>query len=125
VLIVEDDENSLLVTQRLLQLAGVTRIAAFHSGAEALVKLTQPVDLVLLDIQLGPEDGYSLLRQLRQDRRLAAAPVVALTANVLPQEVQQAREAGFDGLIGKPLNFERFAEQIQKVLEGQPVWQTR
>ncbi len=125
VLIVEDDENSLLVTQRLLLRAGVQHIASFHSGAEALAGLNQPVDLALVDIQLPHEDGYSVLRQFRQDERLAQAVVVAFTANVLPHEVQQAREAGFDGLLGKPLNFERFAEQLQQALEGQPVWQAR
>ncbi len=125
ILIIEDDENSLLVTQRLLQLAGAMHITAFPSGAAALAGLSQPVDLVLLDIQLGAEDGCEVLAQLRQDTRFASAIMVALTANVLPQDVQQAREAGFDSLIGKPLNFERFGEQIQRALEGEHVWQTR
>lgn len=125
VLIVEDDEDSLLVTRRLLERAGVREIAAFRSGAEALAGLNRPMDLVLLDIQLPSEDGCSLLRLLRGDPRLARATMVALTANVLPKDVQRARAAGFDGLLGKPLSFERFAVQIQRLLEGQPVWQTR
>jgi two-component system cell cycle response regulator DivK len=125
VLVIEDDENSLLVTQRLLRLAGVKHIASYRSGAEALAGLGQAVDLALVDIQLGNEDGYHLLKELRHDTRLAGAKMVALTANVLPQDVQRAHAAGFDGLIGKPLNFERFADQIRRVLEGQSVWQTR
>lgn len=125
ILIIEDDENSRLVTQRLLQLAGAMHIKAFSSGAAALAGLSPSADLVLLDIQLGEEDGCEVLVQLRADGRFASAVFVALTANVLPQDVQQARDAGFDGLIGKPLNFERFGEQIQRALEGEPVWQTR
>lgn len=125
ILIIEDDQDSLLVTQRLLQLAGVTQIASFRSGSEALASLKGPVNLVLLDVQLGHEDGRLLAQKLRQDKRLVSATLVALTANVLPEEVQQIREAGFDGLIGKPLSFEHFAEQLQQLLDGQSVWQTR
>lgn len=125
ILIIEDDEDSLLVTQRLLQRAGVTQIASFHSGVEALAGLKGPVDLVLLDVQLRHEDGRLLAQKFRQDKRLASATLVALTANVLPEEVQQIREAGFDGLIGKPVSFEHFAEQLQQLLDGQAVWQTR
>jgi CheY-like chemotaxis protein len=125
ILIIEDDEDSLLVTRRLLQLAGVTQIVSFRSGGEALAKLKGPVNLVLLDVQLGHEDGRLLAQKFRQDERLASAMLVALTANVLPEEVQQIREAGFDGLIGKPLSFEHFAEQLQQLLDGQSVWQTR
>ena len=125
ILIIEDDEDSLLVTQRLLQLAGVTQIASFRSGAEALAGLKGSVNLVLLDVQLRHEDGRMLAQKLRQHERLASATLVALTANVLPEEVQQIREAGFDGLIGKPLSFEHFAEQLQQLLDGQAVWQTR
>lgn len=125
VLIIEDDDNSLLVTQRLLQREGVTRMVNFRSGADALARLSEPVDLVLLDIQLGEENGCDVPADLRRDARFADAAIVALTANVLPQDVQQARAAGFDSLIGKPLNFERFGEQVQRALAGQAVWQTR
>ena len=125
ILIIEDDENSLLVTERLLQLAGAKKIVSFRSGVEALAGLPGPVDLVLLDLQLRHEDGLQLGQQLRRDERLASATLAALTANVLSQDVQHVREAGFDGLIGKPLSFELFAGQVQQLLDGQPVWYTR
>lgn len=125
VAVVEDDENSLLVTQQLLRVCGVRRIFGFRSAAEALAGLDGNVDLVLLDVELGSESGFSVLARLRRDPRLARATVVALTSNILPQDVQRARETGFDGFIGKPLNFERFPDQIQSLLEGQAVWQTR
>lgn len=125
ILIIEDNDNNLLVTKRLLQVAGVSRIAGFHSSRAALAGLPYPVDLALVDLHLPGEDGYSLAQTLRQDARLASAVLVAFTANVLPPEVRQARQAGFDGFIGKPLSFEHFADQLQQLLNGQPVWQTR
>jgi two-component system cell cycle response regulator DivK len=47
---------------------------------------------------------------------------VAVTSNVLPQDVVRARAAGFDGFIGKPLDFDRFPSQIQAILRGEAVW---
>jgi two-component system cell cycle response regulator DivK len=79
----------------------------------------------LLDIQLPYEDGYAILKQIRANPKLNTARVVALTANVLLQDEIQARTAGFDGFIGKPIDFDRFPHQIQSVLRGEQVWQPR
>jgi two-component system cell cycle response regulator DivK len=81
------------------------------------------VDLILLDIQIPGEDGYGVLRRIRKEPRLANTKVLAVTANVMPQDVERARQAGFDGFIGKPLQFTRFPEQIQRVLQGESVWE--
>ncbi len=125
VLIVENDENNILITQRLLQLAGVQQMFSFYSVAEALALLPAPVDLVLLDMELDDEDGAALVPRFRADGRFSGAAIVALTANILPHDVQRARDAGFDSFLGKPLNFERFPQQLQQILDGEPVWQTR
>jgi two-component system cell cycle response regulator DivK len=45
-----------------------------------------------------------------------------VTANVLPQDEARARAAGFDGFIGKPLDFDRFPQQIRAILRDEPVW---
>jgi two-component system cell cycle response regulator DivK len=83
------------------------------------------VDLILLDIQLPHEDGYMVLEGIRAIPRLQQTSVVAVTANVLPQDVARAREAGFDGFIGKPIDADRFPEQIKRVLRGEAVWEPR
>ena len=49
----------------------------------------------------------------------------AVTANVLAQDEAKARAAGFDGFIGKRLDFDRFPQQILSVLEGEKVWMPR
>jgi two-component system cell cycle response regulator DivK len=83
------------------------------------------VDLILLDIQLPHEDGYVVLQHIRQHPKLRATKVVAVTANVLPADEQQARAAGFDGFIGKPLDFDRFPQQVLTILGGGEVWMPR
>jgi len=127
VLVIEDDANNLMVTTDLLHMIGVKYFNARASGWQGL-KLAESmarVDLILLDIQLPGEDGYMILKKIRASPKLAATRVVAVTANVLPQDEARARAAGFDGFIGKPLDFDRFPEQIRAILDGEVVWMGR
>jgi two-component system cell cycle response regulator DivK len=116
-----------LITTELLRMIGVKYINARSSGRQGL-KLAESlaqVDLILLDIQLPQEDGYSVLEQIRTSPKLKNTCVVAVTANVLPQDEARAHAAGFDGFIGKPLDFDRFPQQIMTLLGGGPVWMPR
>jgi len=128
VLVIEDNVNNQQIITELLQIAGVQHIAVHPSGWQGLraARATLPrVDLILLDIQLPGGDGFSVLRSIRENPRFRETRVVAVTANARPREEARARAAGFDGFIGKPLNFHRFPEQIQALLAGEEVWAPR
>ena len=130
VLIVEDNpDNMFLTTQLLRRILSVGYVNARASGRQLFRLLdTTPhltPDLILLDLQLPYEDGYTILKQIRQDPRLTTTRVVALTANVMPDDVKSAMQAGFDGFIGKPISFKRFPEQIQRILNGETLWEPR
>jgi two-component system, cell cycle response regulator DivK len=127
VLVIEDNPDNLLVVTDLLRMIGVKYINSRASGRQG-IKLAETlprVDLILLDIQLPYEDGYEVLRKIRAHPRLKHTCVVAVTANVLTQDEQKARQAGFDGFIGKPLDFDRFPQQIRSILNGEEVWKAR
>jgi two-component system, cell cycle response regulator DivK len=124
VLVIEDNANNLMVTTDFLRMIGVKYINARASGWQAL-KLAENlsrVDLILLDLQLPYEDGYTVLGRIRANPKLRDTRVVAVTANVFPQEEVRARKAGFNGFIGKPLDMEVFPRQIQALLAGQEIW---
>lgn len=129
ILVIEDDPNNRLVAVKLLQVAGVSpnHITEASEGTTAAATLhTMPTDnlaLILLDLQLPGKDGYTILRELRANPALAHTPIVALTANVMKSDVEQARMAGFDGFIGKPIDGRRFPDQIRRLLAGEPVWE--
>jgi two-component system, cell cycle response regulator DivK len=76
-----------------------------------------------MDLRLPHEDGYEALRQIRANPRLRDTIVVVVTAQASPAEMQKAREAGFDGFLSKPLDADRFPEQIQRILQGERVWE--
>jgi len=130
VLVVEDNADNLFILTDVLKADMKVGYVNARASGRQLFKLldsnpTLKPDLILLDLQIPYEDGYTVLRQIRSHLMLRKTIVVAVTANVLPQDVERARRAGFDGFIGKPIDLERFPEQIQRVLNGEGVWEPR
>ena len=89
----------------------------------------QAPDLVLLDIQLPGMDGFEVIRRLRALPGLAAVPVVAVSASVMPADQALAAKAGFDAYLGKPVHMPALLALVDRVLAGQapvpgsPRWQ--
>lgn len=130
ILVVDDNgDNLFILTDTLQEDLLVGSVTGVTSGAElfALVdaERTSPPQMILLDLQMPYEDGYVVLSRIREHPRLAGVVVVAVTANVLPHDLQRCREAGFDGFIGKPVDLARFQHQIERMLAGDAVWEPR
>ncbi len=123
VLVVEDNVANFVLIARMLGFLGI-HCEWKTSGYEVVEYAdTLPrLDLVLMDIRLPYEDGYSALGKIRQSPSLKDVPVVAVTAEASLEQMERARAAGFDGFMGKPLDPDRFPDQIQKILSGLPVW---
>jgi two-component system, cell cycle response regulator DivK len=133
IFIIEDNPDNLYVIQRLLRNdLKVKYMNARASGSlffrwleesDHLRLNAKRLDLILLDIQLPRESGYQVLQQIRQHSALLQTTVAAVTANIMPEDVRRAQAAGFDGLIGKPIDPNRFAGQIQRMLAGEKLWE--
>ena len=124
VLVVEDNLQNLVLIARLLAFIGVRRYEWKASGWQVLEFAdTMPrVDLVLMDLHLPYEDGYDALSKLRSDERFAKTKVVAVTADANPATMEKVRKAGFDGFLGKPIDPDKFPDQIIQILQGENVW---
>jgi two-component system cell cycle response regulator DivK len=124
-LIVEDDENNQIIATKLLQLEGAL-LDNIHvvdrDPSVFLQNLAQPIDLILLDLQLPDKDGYKVLSELKGSQQFAHTPIIAMTANVMKKDIERIRAAGFDGFIGKPINARRFGEWIKRSLAGEGIW---
>ncbi|MBE2222809.1 MAG: response regulator [Anaerolineae bacterium] len=127
IVVVEDDPNALLVTMDLLRLGGADQCFSRKSADAALEfaeKLPQ-VDLFLVDINMPGKSGFELLEAVKKHPKLQTAKVVAVTAGTFEEDVQKAREAGFDGFISKPLKTTVFPSQVQRILDGESIWDWR
>lgn len=125
VLVVEDNLQNLVLIARLLAFIGVRRYEWKASGWQVLEFAdTMPrVDLVLMDLHLPYEDGYDALAKLRSDARFAETRVVAVTADSNSMTMEKAKKAGFDGFLGKPIDPDKFPDQIISILQGNMVWE--
>jgi two-component system cell cycle response regulator DivK len=124
ILIIEDNVSNFRLMARLLDHIGIN-CEWKTSGYEVVeyIETLPPIDLILMDIKLPYEDGYQALKKIRATARLQGIPIVAVTAYATDDQMARARKAGFEGFIGKPLDADRFPEQIIKVLEGEQVWE--
>jgi two-component system, cell cycle response regulator DivK len=124
VLVVEDNVSNFVLVARMLGFLGI-HCEWKTSGYEVVeyADTLPKIDLILMDIRLPYEDGYTALRKIRASTRLQTMPVIAVTAEASQEQMTKAREAGFNGFLGKPLDPDRFQEQIQRIMDGEPVWE--
>lgn len=124
-LYIEDDDLSREVMEMMLQGLGCTHIVMFENSQDFLQRieaLPQKPDVIFLDIHMKPYNGFQILEALRQQPTLASKIIIAVTASVMNEEVDRLKTAGFNGAIGKPLDFENFASLIKQLLAGERVW---
>jgi signal transduction histidine kinase len=104
ILIVDDNEQNRYVLARLLQQAGYYCEQA-SSGRDALSKLRDRPDVVILDVHLPDVSGFDLCRQIKKDPATAQVSVLQISASfVSPADKARALEAGADGYLTHPLD---------------------
>ncbi|SRR6266849_1801183 len=120
ILVIEDQLLNLELVTDLLQAAAYT-VRQARSAEEGLrLAREEPPDLILMDIRLPGMDGHAAVRLLKQDPRTRDIPAVALTAQAMKGDEDQARAAGFDGYITKPIDTRTFARTVARLLSARP-----
>ncbi|MGE8457594.1 MAG: response regulator, partial [Pseudomonas alloputida] len=106
ILLVEDNPVNQLVAKGMLAKLGC-QVQLATQGAEALELLArEEFDLVLMDCNMPVMDGYEASRRIRQSGRWPELPIVALTANAMPEERERCRAAGMNDYLAKPFRRE-------------------
>ncbi|WP_028614339.1 response regulator [Pseudomonas sp. LAIL14HWK12:I12] len=106
ILLVEDNPVNQLVAKGMLAKLGC-QVQLATQGAEALELLEQDeFDLILMDCNMPVMDGYEASRRIRQSGRWPHLPIVALTANAMPEERERCRAAGMSDYLAKPFRRE-------------------
>ncbi len=116
ILVVEDNAFSREMLCDWLELQGfAVDSASSLSEALAAVEKSRP-DAVLLDVQLGADDGLSLAAWLRLDKTRGHIPVIAVTAHAMVMEQERILQAGCNACISKPIDFQLLLEQLDRWL---------
>ena len=116
ILVAEDNATNRELFRELLQARGYTVVEACD-GPEALRMIEQSrPDIVLLDIGMPVLDGFAVLRAIRENPRLAALPVLAVTAYAMQGDRERVLSSGFDGYLSKPINATLLAEELERLL---------
>ena len=105
VLVVDDEVDARELVKRLLEMAGAT-VSMAGSASEAIERiLAARPDVLVCDIGMPAEDGFSLIRQLRvlEESRESALPAVALTAYARSEDRTKAIRSGFQNHVAKPV----------------------
>jgi CheY-like chemotaxis protein len=111
-LVVDDNPANRMLPGLLLRKDGC-RITTCDSGEDALMKLQQePFTHLLLDISLPRISGLDVCRQVRSQPMGASMRIIAYTAHAMPQEIQEFNEAGFDGVLVKPIRRQDLIEAL-------------
>lgn len=120
ILHVEDSFENRILVRRLLQFEGYIVLEA-ENAAEATTLLQQhKPDLILMDMNMPDVDGYTLTKEIKADPSRMDIPIIAITANVMRGDRERSMQAGCDGYIEKPIDVDKFGNQIARFL-GLPV----
>jgi two-component system cell cycle response regulator DivK len=112
ILIVEDNERNMKLARDVLQFHGFRTVETVNGEDGVIMAREHHPDLILMDISLPGIDGVEATRQLKDEPSTANIPIVALTASVLLADRARFEEAGFAGLIAKPIDVLAFPEQV-------------
>lgn len=118
-LVVEDNEVNLAVIRKMLEIDGHKVTAAINGKQGVEVAKAHRFDAILMDVSMPVMDGPTAAGLIRSGGGLSAeSPIMAVSANVLPEAVQGFREAGMDGFIGKPLALSTLRKALAALVGG-------
>ncbi|GAA5511884.1 response regulator rcp1 [Deinococcus carri] len=122
ILLVEDSEPDIMLTEEAFAAAGITnRLHVTRDGVEALAFLRQQEeyaeaprpDVILLDINMPRMNGLEVLAELKRDPLLMTIPVIVLTTSQADEDILRSYQAHAASYVVKPIDFTHFYQAIQ------------
>ena len=119
VLITEDNPKNRKVFKDILHVHGYKSIEAVDGEEGYRMAKEHKPDLIVMDVQLPRVDGYEVTRRLKSEDDTKDIPIIIVTSFAMVGEENEARAAGCNDYITKPINIHQFVETIKKYLPDQ------
>ncbi len=114
VLVVDDDEMSIVIVEHILRSMEELRVIGVSTKQEAFNVLNRTgIDLILIDLRMPDTDGFELYQQIRRDYGM---PVILMTGDRSMEIIQRIRELGIDDYLTKPFNWAITAETVRSLV---------
>jgi CheY-like chemotaxis protein len=113
ILYVEDNDDNIYMLKNRLTRAGFTVIIATDGAQGVAMAASEQPDLILMDLTLPNIDGEEATRRIKADPATRSIPVIALTANAMPEDREKALAAGCDDFDTKPVELPRLLGKIR------------
>jgi two-component system cell cycle response regulator DivK len=119
VLYIEDNEANRMLVRRVLMASDYDIALMEASNAVSGIEMAREKapDLILMDLSMPEMDGLTATQKIRELPMLDEVPVIALTANVMTGDRERTLAAGCDGYIGKPIDIEKFPDEIMAFMQ--------
>ena len=119
VLCIDDNPVNLkLIAQILTKRPDIDLVTAHTPGLGIQLAMSRQPELILLDINMPGMDGYQVLEVLKNYARTASIPIIAVTANAIPRDVEKGGTSGLAGYLTKPLDVGKFLAAVDQCLAG-------
>ena len=121
-LIIDDNPKNISVLANMLADEKITNTRVTNCRhLDTIIESINVIDMVFLDLEMPGFSGYDILNRLKSSPRFAKTPVVSYTVHT--SELIKARQSGFDSFLAKPLNADKFPEQVARILRGEHIWE--
>lgn len=118
ILCIEDNPDNMMLLKRVLESAGYRIIQAKTGQDGVTIAEAEPIDLILLDVNLPDIDGYEVARRLRASQNLVMShtPIIVITANALKGDSEKALAAGANEYMTKPIDIYDLWTRVENYL---------
>lgn len=121
VLVVDDDQNMRKLVANILDGVGIKNVQTCSTAMEAFAELISfPADLIICDCNMAPVDGVTFIRMVRTsgDSPNKDVPIIMLTGHPERELVIEARDAGANAFLAKPVSPKSLLDRVMALIEG-------
>ncbi len=116
ILIVDDDPRNIFALKLTLKARGyAVESCTMAQDALEMLKGGPDFSVVLMDMMMPGIDGYEAIRMIRSSQEIKHVPVIAVTAQAMPEDRQKCLEAGADDYVSKPIDVDLLIMAIEKI----------